>query len=71
MIVSYQADLLNAYRDQLSKIRAAFDALEFEECYAIHGIKELEAAIGSTEADNLEKLYDNTGSVVRLPHRED
>jgi hypothetical protein len=55
--MSYEADLLNAYRNQLAKIRAALEAVEFEECYAVHGFDELERAISSTEADEVENRY--------------
>lgn len=55
--MSYEGDLINAYRNQLVKIRAAFEALDFEECYAVHGYDELDRAINSTEADDIENMY--------------
>ena len=63
----YETDLLNAYRDQLAKIRAAFGALEFEECYAVAGYDELEKCINSTQADELENLYNIKGPSLILP----
>lgn len=65
--MSYQADLLNAYRDQLARIRAAFKDLEFEECDMVHGYGDLEIAINSTEADDLENLYVSKDPPVILP----
>lgn len=62
--MSYDADLINAYRDQLAKIRAAFEALEFEECYAVHGLDELEKAIQSTEADDIENMYKTENGIL-------
>jgi hypothetical protein len=65
--MSYNADLLNAYRAQLAKIRAAFAALEFEECYAVHGYAELDNAISSTETDDLENMYVSKEAPIILP----
>lgn len=65
--MSYQADLLNAYRDQLARIKAAFEALEFEECYAVHGLEELEAAINGSEVYELEHMYDAKEPPIILP----
>ena len=65
--MSYEADLLNAYRDQLAKIRAAFRALDFEECYAVIGYDELDKAINSTEVDDLENMFRSKEPLTRLP----
>lgn len=45
--------LIFFYKDQIAKIRAAFEALEFEECYAIHGLKDLEAAINDKTVEEI------------------
>lgn len=61
------ASLILAYRDQLARIRAAFNALEFEECYAVQGLEELEAAINDTGADDLEALR-SRNAMLRAGH---
>jgi hypothetical protein len=59
--MSYDADLINAYRDQLARIRAAWKALYplgRDDCDGLNAAAEdVNDAINSTEADDLENLY--------------
>jgi hypothetical protein len=58
--MSCDADLINAYRDQLARIRAAFEAFEaspFDKSDEPDSLICLRDAINSTEADDIENLY--------------
>lgn len=63
--MSYDADLINAYRNQLARIRQAwqvFKADDFTDCGVYEGfvtqsMEAVDTAINSTEADDIENLY--------------
>lgn len=69
--MSYQADLLNAYRDQLANIRAAMSefqtARDNQSGFGGEDLEELERlkdVINATDAVDLEHLYDVKGPLL-------
>lgn len=78
--MSYEADLLNAYRDQLANIRVAMKALENHIEYMndtynanmLNGheayiLEDLQSAINSTEADDIENMFHSNELPILLP----
>jgi len=70
--MSYDADLINAYRDQLAKIRAAMKAFggvyrHFDTSAQREAFMALDDAVESTEVDDLENMYNSSDPVIQLP----
>jgi hypothetical protein len=68
--MSYNADLINAYRDQLAIIRAAWEILKYESQGSEkwdQSYEMMDKAINSAEADDIESLYPSKEPLTRLP----